>query len=223
MKSTEIYKRFLLKINKNDSNDGINILPAHFVLMFNSEALKWLNDKLDKDADNIKLDHLDKLLEADVEVEIFKEYDDSVEFNLPENFHRHASSFSIADKGECKGVKIFNFEKKSLGFTATLADDFSKPQFDYEETVFLISKNRIKVYTDDFKIRKVFVTYYKTPIAIDMAGYTRIDGTPSENIDSELSLENIDEILDRMATESNRQFENAEGFQFSKERENENG
>jgi hypothetical protein len=221
MKSTEIYKRFLLKINKNDSNDGVNILPSHFVLMFNSEALGWLAEKLDKDGDNIKLDHLDKLLQPDVEVTLYKKYEDSVEFTLPENFYRHASSFSIADKGNCKGQKIFNFEKKSLGFTAVLADDFSKPQFDFEETVFLITQNRIRVYTGDFTISKVFVTYYRTPTQIDIAGYTRIDGSPSTDIDSELSLDNIDEIIDRVATEVTRQFADGEGFQFAKEREQE--
>lgn len=221
MKSTEIYKRFLLKINKNDSNDGINILPSHFVLTFNSEALKWLSAKLDKDGDNIKLDHLDKLLQPDVEITLFKKYDDSVEFTLPEDFYRHASSFSLASKGDCKDVKIFNFEKKSLGFTAVLADDFNKPQFDFEETPFLIAQNRIRVYTGDFTINKVFVTYYRTPIQIDIAGYTRIDGTPSTNIDSELSLDNIDEIIDRMATEVTRQFSDGEGFQFAKDREQE--
>jgi hypothetical protein len=221
MKSNEIYKRFLLKINKNDSNDGVNILPSHFVLMFNSEALRWLSDKLDKDGDNIKLDHLDKLLQPDVEVDFFKKYEDSVEFTLPEDFYRHASSFSIADQGTCKGAKIFNFEKKSLGFTAVLADDFSKPQFDFEETVFLITQNRIRVYTGDFTISKVFVTYYRTPTQIDIAGYTRIDGSPSTDIDSELLLDNIDEIIDRVATEVNRQFQDGEGFQFAKEREQE--
>lgn len=221
MKSNEIYKRFLLKINKNDSNDGVNILPSHFVLMFNSEALKWLRETLDKDGDNIKLDHLDKLLQPDVEVPLYKKYDDSVEFTLPDNFYRHASSFSLASKGTCKNVKIFNFEKKSLGFTATLADDFSKPQFDFEETVFIITQNRIRIYTGDFTVNKVFVTYYRTPTEIDIAGYTRIDGSSSTDIDCDLALDNIDEIIDRVATEVTRQFADSEGFQYAKERENE--
>ena len=73
MKSTEIYKRFLIKVNKNDSNDGINILPSIFVLMFNSEAIRWLSETLDTDGDNIKLDTLDRLLETDVEFNLVGE------------------------------------------------------------------------------------------------------------------------------------------------------
>lgn len=218
MTSNEIYKRFLLKINKNDSNEGINILPSHFVLMFNSEALAWLGSKLDKDGDTIKLSHLDTMLEPDVELKVFKRYSDSVEFQLPDNFYRHASSFSIVDSSDCKGVKIFNFENKPLGFTSILADDFSKPQFDFEETPFIISHKKMRIYFDDFSIKKVFATYYRVPTIIDIAGYTRIDDTPSEDIDSDLTLDNIDEILNRMAAEVSRQSENAEGIQFAKDR-----
>lgn len=219
MKSTEIYKRFLLKINKNDSNDGINILPSLFVLMFNSEAIRWLSETLDTDGDNIKLDTLDRLLETDVELPLVKDNKDSVDFKLPDTFYRHASSFSIASKGDCKNVKIYNFEKKSLGFTATLADDFSRPQFDFEETSFLISKNLMRVYTGDFTISKVFATFYKTPNKIDIAGYLHLDDTPSTNIDSELTDENVEEIINRVATEVARQFQDGEGFTFAKERE----
>lgn len=219
MKSIEIYKRFLLKINKNDSNDGVNILPSHFVLMFNSEAIKWLSDTLDKDGDNIKISTLSRLVESDVELTLVKDYKEYVDFKFPDNFYRHASSFSIASKGSCTGVKIYNFEKKPTGFVTTLADDFSKPQFDYEEAPFIITKNVMRVYTGDFTITKVFATFYKEPTKIDIAGYEHFDDTPSTDIDSELTDENIEEILDRVVTEANRQFENAEGFQYAKERE----
>jgi len=217
MKSLEIYKRFLLKINKNDSNDGIHVPISHFVLLFNTEAIRWLGEKLTKEGDNIKLDQLDTMLEPNVELTLFKKYDDSVDFQLPSNFYRHASSFCIVDKGNCKGVKIFNFDKKSLGLTATLADDFSGPQFDFEETPIIITKNKLKIFFDDFKIKKAFLTYYRVPTAIDIAGYITIDGSSSTDIDSDLVPDSIDEILNRVAVEVNRQYQDSESVALRKD------
>ena len=217
MKSLDIYKRFLLKINKNDSNDGIAILQSHFIILFNTESTRWLGEKLKGDGDNIKLDQLDTLLEPNVELKLVKKYDDSVEFQLPENFYRHASSYSIVDKGNCKGVKIFNFDKKALGLTATLADDFSKPQFDFEETPFIITHNKMKIFYDDFEIKRVFETYYRVPTQIDIAGYNHPDGTPSTDIDSDLVPDSIDEILNRLAVEVNRQYQDNESVALRKD------
>lgn len=218
MKSQEIYKRFLLDINKNDTNEGISILPSHFVLLFNTEAVRWLSEKLSDDADNQKLEHINELLEVDVKLNKVKEYDDSVEFQLPEDFQWHASSYSLADRGECKGVKIFNFDKKPLGFIATLADDFSRPNFDYQETPFIISKNKMKVYLDDFTIKNVYATFYRKPKKLDLAGYEKIDGSPSVDQDTDLSDENIDEVLTRLVAKVTAQYQDAERFQLAKER-----
>ena len=218
MKTAEVYKRFLLKINKNDSNEGANILASAFVLQFNTEAVRWLGETLRDEADNVKIETLDRLLETDVELVLVKNGTDSDEFKLPDDFYRHASSFSIVDKGDCKGVKIINFDKKPLNFTVNLADDFNKPAFDFEETPFIVTKGNMKVYFDDFEIKKVVVSYYRIPKSLDLVGYFRIDGTPSTDVDTDLSDENIDEVLNRLAAEFNRQFQDSEGLQYSKDR-----
>jgi hypothetical protein len=217
MTSQEIYKRFLLKINKNDSNDGVNILPSHFILLFNTEAVRWLGEKLRKEGDNIRLDQLDTMLESDVPLTLIKKFDDYSYFQLPEDFYRHASSFSVCDGDECKDVKVYHFEKKSLGFTATLADDFNRPQFDFEETPIIITKNRMKIYFDDFEIKKVFLSYYRVPTIIDIAGYTKIDGSASTDIDCDLVPDSIDEILNRAAVEVNREYKDTEGIGLRKD------
>jgi hypothetical protein len=215
MTSREIYKRFLLKINKNDSNDGIAILPSHFILLFNTEAVRWLGEKLK--GDTIGLDQLDTMLEPNVELKLVKKYDDSYEFQLPDNFYRHASSFSIVNRGNCKGVKIFNFDKKAPGLTSILADDFNSPQFDFEETPFIITHNKMKIFYDDFEIKKVFSTYYRVPTLIDIAGYEHLDGTPSTDIDSDLVPDSIDEVLNRVAVEVNRQYQDNESVALRKD------
>lgn len=218
MTSQEIYKRFLLELNKNDSNEGVNILPSSFVLLFNTERLRWLEQKLDQYADNWKLQHLNNLLEVDKLLTKQNEYSDAVEFKLPEEFFRHAYSFSIADKGGCKGQKVFNFEKKALGFHTVLADDFSKPQFEYRETPFIITQNKIRVFFEDFKIQRVYASYYRLPKPIDIAGYTKFDGSPSVNLDTDLIDDQIDEVIERVVKRVAGQVGDVEKHQVAQER-----
>lgn len=219
MKAREIYKRFLLRINKNDTNDGVNILPSLFVLMFNTEQTRWLGQKLTKDSDNIKIDHLDGLFLSDVEIEQSEKGDGWVEFLLPKDIYRHAYSFAFVSKGNCKDVPFYYFEKKPLGFSVYLNDDSNKAHFDYEEGPMQITQGKVKAYTDNFEISKFLLSYYRVPPPIDIAGYTKIDGSESTDIDCNLSDDNIDEILTRVTIEAIREYQDTDGFQFAKDRE----
>lgn len=218
MKAREIYKRYLLKINKNDSNDGVNILPSAFVLMFNTEQTRWLGEKLTQDSDNIKIDHLDGLFISDYEIQQVNKGDNWVEFTLPGDIYRHAYSFAIVSKGNCSNIPFYYFEKKPLGFSAFLSDDSNKAHFDYEEGPMIITQGKIKAYTDGFVINKFLLSYYRVPPVIDIEGYIRIDGAPSTNIDSPLADDNIDEILNRLAVEAFREFSDTDGVTLGKDR-----
>lgn len=220
MKSVEIYKRFLLKINRNDSNEGTNFLKSHFVILFNIESDKYVIERLNDSGDTINLDDLDSLLVPDVQLTKLTTKNNWIEFKLPDNFRRHASSYSLADKDDCTGIKLYNFDKKSLTLTSILADKFSGPSFEFEEVPFIITDNKMRIYFDSFVIKKCFSTYYKAPDKIDIEGYTDFDGNPSTNIDSSLPDVIIDDILNRMAVEVRRQSKDSEGFQFDKERVN---
>ena len=93
--SKEIYKRFLLSFNKNDSNAGTNIPISHFVLTFNSERLRWLNDFFDKD--DWRLQQIDNLLVVDKNIGKVGDLKDSVSFKLPDDFFRHAFDLKFPD------------------------------------------------------------------------------------------------------------------------------
>lgn len=220
MISREIYKLFSLKLNKNDSNEGINILPGVFILLYNIEAKKWLADKLTQDADNVKLTGLESLLISDFELEELDKKDDWVSYKLPDDFYEHASSFALVNKGNCVNQKIFYFEKKPLGFSAILADDSNKAQFEYEEAPFIITKETIKAYVDGYDISSFKFSYYHFPTPIDIAGYRHADGTLSTDVNGELDDYSINEILDRLVLEVQRETENQEGFSYAKDRIN---
>lgn len=217
----ELYKRFELMINKNDTNEGVNILPAVFVLLFNSEMLRWLNEELKKDIDNLDINLIQQLFISDFLLTETNRQKTFIEYPAPNDYFQIEGSWSYADRDLCKGIKISNFEKKPGNIVPILADDDSIADFDYQEAPFILGNNNLKLYIGpDYTIKETFVNYYREPKKIDMEGYIHFDGTPSTNIDPELDDFNNLEILARVAAEVDRQTENSEGIQYSKDRIN---
>jgi len=216
----ELYKRFLLMINKNDTNAGVNIPPAEFVLLFNSEMLRWLAEELKKDEDNIDINMIELLLQTDYPLNLVNEQKEFIEFEMPSDFFQVYGSYSLADRGPCTGIKIFNYEIKPGNLIPILQDEDNKPSFDYQEAPFIVGADKLKVYFDDYTVRETFLNYYRSPRNIDMEGYINFSGEESTNIDPELDDHNCVQVLTRLAIEINREVENGEGFQFSKDRQN---
>jgi hypothetical protein len=207
-------------INKNDTNAGISILPAVFVLLYNAEMLRWLAEELKKDEDNIDVNMIDQLYKPDVLLTVLAKYEKFIDFILPSDYFQVYGSYSFASKGLCNGVKISNYEKKPGNLIPILADADNKPSLDYQEAPFVLSEGNLRLYIGDYTVGDSFVNYYRVPNNIDMEGYLHFDGTPSTNIDPELDDFNTLEILARVAIEVQRQIENGEGFQFAQERKN---
>jgi hypothetical protein len=217
----ELYKRFLLMVNKNDTNEGINISPANFVLLFNGELTCWLGEEIKKGADNIDSNLIQLLYLSDFEVEqvgVFNEISNFIEYSLPVDFYQLYGGYSIADKGSCTNVTIWNWEKKPGDNIAIRSDENSVASFEYQEAPFVVGDNKLKVYYDDYTIKQTFINYYRVPRYIQMEGYINFDGTPSVNIDPEFDDDNTLEILARVVAEVNRQIDNPEGLQLAKDR-----
>lgn len=218
MTSREIYKRFLLQINKNDTNEGINIPISHFVLIFNTESLKYVTEELKENADNNKINYLKPVFIVDKELVKDQEFSNSVTFKLPSEFLKHAGSYSIVSSKDCNEGVVYNFEKNPLNYIVNLADNFNNPSLEYRETFFLLTKDKYQVYFDDFEIKKVFMSYYKEPGKIDIAGYTKIDGTPSVDKDTDLDDSLIESVISRMSLEVIRQYQDQNSIVFAKDR-----
>ena len=220
MSVQELYKRFLMMINKNDTNAGVTIPPAEFVLLFNAEALRWLAEELKKDEDNIDVNKIDQLFNPNVELTLFEKHEKFLDFTLPDDYFQVYGSYSFADRGICQGVRIANYEKKPGNLVPILSDSDNRPSLNYQEAPFVLTENSLRLYFDDYEVKSTFVNYYRTPNKIDMEGYINFDGEQSTNIDPELDDFNNLEILARVAKEINRQVENTEGFQLAGERVN---
>ena len=198
----ELYKRFLIKINKNDTNEGIKIPVGVFVLLFNSEVLKWLTEELKKDIDNIDSNLIELFFIPDYKLTDPTGGTGFIDYPEPSNFFQAYGSYSYATRGNCKNVKIFNYEIKPGNVIPVTQDVNSNGDFDYEEARFVMTGNNVRLYVGpDYQVTDSYLVYYRQPKYIDMVGYKHFDGTPSVNIDPELDDHSCEEVISRMALE----------------------
>lgn len=215
--SLEAYKRYQLELNKLDTSDNIDISPGEFVIIFNKVQNDWFESKY-KNVSSKYLSEIQNLVEPDHSLKKLGEKDSYVEFEIPENFFNYISSYSLADKDNCKGRKIYNREVKLANLNSYLQDEYNKPSFNYEETIITLGKDKVQVYKTDFDVISTFCTYYRYPAQIDIAGYTKL-GVPSTTVDSDLTSRQVDEIIDLCVIETQRRYSDVEGFNLSQSRQ----
>lgn len=211
----EVYKDFLLRINKNDINKNISVPRGEFVLLFNEQRLLWLDIAIENNESSDKIDDISELYEPDKELVRIVDKDFSSEFSLPINYFDKASVYCLASKDECKDVVMvaWNFKPKNKNFNIQNSNE--DPSFEYQETKFSVASNKLILYKTDFNIDKVYLSYYREPIALDIEGYKHLDGTISTNVQTDLIDINIHKVLDKCAAVVLGRYQNTEGFQIA--------
>ena len=213
----EAYKRFLLKINKNDTNDEVRISPAEFVLGFNEASLNWLGNKIKQKNSTDDINDLYELLVEDEELPIFKESKKYNEFLLPDNFFKFVNATAIAEKGNCeKDLSVYNIKPKDKD--SWLTDEMNNPSFEWEETISILTNKSLQVFKKDFEVTGVNLSYYRKPISVDIEGYINVDEIPSKTVHPDLSDENVNEIINRLALSIDLNYKNPESAQLNSQR-----
>lgn len=217
MKAEELYYELHLLINKNNNNRNINIEKPHFVTLFNREYDKWLYDVLNKKNNDSSINDLQELLVTGLPLKPLQITPNYNIYELPDNFFNLSEvRIKAVKENITKTLFVYNIHPKELN--VYLQDEFSKPSFEWEESICVLSENNLIVYKEDFEIEEMFLSYYKNSQTIDLSGYTKLDGTMSVNRNLILSSVYQRQILDRVAKEITREFENVQAFQMSQER-----
>ncbi len=215
MTPLETYKQFLLRINKNDTNKNINVPRGEFVLLFNEQRLKWLDDIVKDKVSTDEIEDIAELYKPDTELTLATTNPLFSEFTLPTDYFRRTSVYCLASKGECTNnvMVAWDFKPKNKDFNIQNSNE--DPSFEYQETKYSIKGATIVLYKKDFNIDKVFLSYYSQPIALDIAGYKRLDGSTSVDQATDLVDINVGEVLDRCAAVVLGRYQNVEGFQLA--------
>lgn len=210
-----IYIKFLLKVNKGNSQGNIAIDKDRFVLIFNEVKNRWVETLL-KEKDSILIDSLWELVKTTEFVDGV-EKPEYTEFFIPEDFYELALANCEAKKGKCKKNiflrEVKNQDKNTLRFNVNY-----KPDFDFEWSFCSLQNGKIRVYRDGFKVSKLTIEYYKVIEDLDIEGYIHLNGTPSSNKSVELSDQYIDQIINLAAEEFMRDFQDDKGLIISQNR-----
>ena len=209
----EVYKKFLLKLNKNDTITNIKVPKAQFVLMFNEQKRKWLDIAINRLESSSDIEDIEEVLQTDVKLTKVEDLDVKSDFLLPANFYKRVSSYSVASKGECKRSVIVNWFVKPKDLQVLLQNEHYKPSFEYQETLAIINNGKVSVYKDAFKVNEAYLTYYKNPKDINLAGFKQFDGTPSFDQEVDLSDSNTEHIIDLTVIEAAKNYESMEQLQ----------
>lgn len=218
MTSREAFKKFQLKVNKNDTNTDVDINRGEFVLLYNEQKDIWLKTKIDQLQSSEDVQDLQEVQVKYKPLELSHNEKNYDVFNLPEDFFNYISSYSICSDGSCGDIFITHTPFKPKNENMLLENANYQPSLDFEETIVDLSNNKLFVYKKDFDITSTFASYYRTVGKIDIEGYIKLDGSPSINIDPDIADIYVDEILNRCAREVIARYENPEGYQLAQAR-----
>lgn len=213
----QAYLTFLQEVNKNGTEDNIDVDRSRFVLSFNkiqNKYVEWILEKRNED----DLRDIQNLLVLDKKLTEGQIEENHKDFPLPENYFDHSSLQVFASKSKCRDIKLFSFEIKNDNSDEYLADRFNEPSFEYRETFYTLSSNKVAVYFSDFDITKVKLAYYRYPIKVDINGYINLEGEQSIDINPEFSDRVVNRIITAMAKDYSGINEEYNKYQADKDR-----
>ena len=215
----DIYKEFLFKVNKNDTNTNIKVPEQIFVILFNEQKRKLLNEQIKVKESNDYIEDFSDILTFPIDpLEKISEDSQKATFKLPSDFLLRVSAYCLASRGNCKNNILTIWFVKPKNINVLLQNTNENPSFDYQETIGLINSNNLTVYKTDFNIDETYLTYYREPQDLDISGYTK-NGIPSIDQVPDMDLINIEKIIDRTVTEVTLNYENIEKYQLMLQRQ----
>ena len=203
------------RLNKLSTNDHQQIQLEDKILALNEAQIKLIKQKVDGtpttsglglDSFKKRYEDLQSLVEGynhqpltlKIKNKELNQWYASIH-DLSPKYMFYMDSYILADKGRCKGRKIWiNKELTKHGdLTLLLTNDHYKPSFEYQETFNFLSSDEISVFTDGtFTPSEIYISYMRYPQYINKEGYVMLDGSPSFDQDCELETYLEDELLD---------------------------
>lgn len=215
MSPKKAYLKFLLKINKGNTQGDIACDLAKFVLIVNEVKNRWVEQTL-KVKDSILIDSLWEIVKTKSLSNLEKK-NGFVQSEIPDDFYELILAECEAKKGKCK-KKLFLKEVKNQDKNILRFNLNTKPDFDFEWSFVSIQDKYIRVYTDNFEIEKLSVEYYQVLPEFDVEGYFHLDNTPSSDKPLPIGEQYMDQIINLAAEEFERNFQNSNNLQIAKDR-----
>jgi hypothetical protein len=220
MTPNDIYEKYIVKAEKNSTNDNFSTDRGKVALLYNELSIRMIQFYIHNRQLDIAKD-IQVLLVDNAELGLEESEESYSLFNLPQDFLTWSSASAIGSKGTCSNQHIDLFELRDENKSNILTSSFFSPSFDYREAPYNYTGDRLKVYKEvGMTINKAFLTYYRNPIKIQLQDPDNPEST-FQNVQIELPEQVVDRIVSAMVGDF--KINNADpSFQFDKQRQNEN-
>ena len=217
MKIEEAYLQYINLVNRNATNNKVNVDKPRFILMFNdifNRYVEWILEKRNEDA----IRYIAPLLVPNKKLSKVGSKHTYDDFNLPEDYFDLANLHIHASNSSCGGIEITPWEVKVEDVEEKFNDEFQQPSLPWRTTFYHTADNKVLVYKKDFNVQEAFLSYYRYPVQVDIVGYTRIDGTPSQSVHPELDDKVVGRVLIAMSKEFSAINDDTAGYQLDSNR-----
>lgn len=196
MKPLEAYEKYLIKSEKNGTNDGLSTDKGRFKTLYNefqNRFIEFIYERKNED----DLRQIQSLLVDNKRIEGNRKNNYYL-FPLSKNYLDHSNISVYGSKNYCtnKPFEVLT-EIKDFDRDKYLSNENYTPSFEYRETLYSFTDNNIKVYTTDFDIDYILHSYYRYPKQIRLFDE---DDPESDFLDIELDFD--DKIIDRIISAS---------------------
>jgi hypothetical protein len=218
-----------LRLNKSHSSDYDNIQDYAAVEAINKAAKEWarrtvygLNqEQAGAEETRQRIDDIQFLLKPyKLGGRNHKNYFDSNLF--PDDYLAYSRIIPYAFNETCSDIPLKSYLKEEANIPTLLADWSWQPDIEWRQSLHTIQGNKIRVYTDDFKINDIDLIYYRFPKEMDIEGYTHETGRDSTNVDLEFKDDIAEIIIDEAASIIAGDIESVNAVELTKQRATQN-
>jgi len=193
MTPIQLYESFIIKANANAQTNNIAVDKGRFAMIFNESFTKFIEWVLDKKSDD-DIRYIQPLL-TPKKITASTAGENHQLFKLPTDFFDLGSVYATATGDCCKAVKLDLVEIKVDNENFILSNSDTKPSIEYRESPYYLQGDYVKVFTDNFKVDSVQLTYYKYPKQLALIDE---EDPESEFKDGDIPLEFDKKMLDRI-------------------------
>jgi hypothetical protein len=197
MAIAQIRDRYIIKAEKNATNDNIATDNLRFCLLFNESQNKFLTLHLqNRKVDDVR--YIQKFLILDKTIPYKSKNTDSANFALPPNYFDCADVRARAKKNNCTDI-INLFELRTENLNEVLQDEYTKPSFESRESLFTVNSDVITVYTNnEFQVKELLLNYYRYPNQIRLIDQENAESPFNEEYGIEWDDKSLDDIISMM-------------------------
>jgi len=166
MTPIQLYESFIIKANANAQTNNIAVDKGRFAMIFNESFTKFIEWVLDKKSDD-DIRYIQPLL-TPKKITASTAGENHQLFKLPTDFFDLGSVYATATGDCCKDVKLDLVEIKVDNENFILSNSDTKPSIEYRESPYYLQGDHVKVFTDNFKVDSIQLTYYKYPKQLEL-------------------------------------------------------